>query len=59
MRLTFFRAVMARHVAAVERYTITETVFGRPSRYRGCRPELADGLENVLAFIQPLLSSAF
>jgi hypothetical protein len=36
---------LARHIAAVERYTITENVFGRPSRYRGYRPELADGRE--------------
>jgi len=45
---------LARHIAAVERYTIAENVFGRPSRYRGCGPELADGLENVLAFMDRL-----
>src|ERR1700733_15154463 len=32
---------LARHIAAVERYTFTENVFGRPSRYRGCGPALA------------------
>jgi len=42
---------LARHIAAVERYTFGESVFGRPSRYHGCGPDLADGLENVLAFM--------
>jgi uncharacterized damage-inducible protein DinB len=43
---------LARHVAAVERYTFAENVLGRPSRYRGCGPELADGHENVMAFME-------
>jgi uncharacterized damage-inducible protein DinB len=43
---------LARHIAAVERYTFTENVLGRPSRYRGCGPELADGKENVIAFME-------
>lgn len=43
---------LARHIAAVERYTFAENVFGRPSRYRGCGPEIADGLDNVIAFME-------
>jgi uncharacterized damage-inducible protein DinB len=43
---------LARHIAAVERYTFTENALGRPSRYQGCGPELADGHENVLAFME-------
>src|SRR5271154_7527185 len=45
---------LARHIAAVERYTFAETVLGRPSRYHGCGAELADGPENVLAFMQKM-----
>ena len=45
---------LARHIAAVERYTFAESVFGRPSRYHGCGPELAEGHENVLAFMERL-----
>jgi len=43
---------LARHIAAVERLTFAENVFGRPSRYRGCGTDLADGLENVAAFME-------
>jgi uncharacterized damage-inducible protein DinB len=43
---------LARHIAAVERYTFAENVLGRPSRYKGCGVDLADGLENVTGFMQ-------
>ena len=43
---------LARHIAAVERYTFAENALGRPSRYRGCGPELAEGQENVIVFMQ-------
>src|SRR5579864_8790710 len=43
---------LARHIAAVERYTFAENVFGRPSRYQGCGRELADGHENVTAYME-------
>jgi uncharacterized damage-inducible protein DinB len=43
---------LARHIAAVERYTFTENALGRPSLYQGCGPELAEGHENVLAFME-------
>src|SRR5579871_2488810 len=45
---------LARHIAEVERNTFGENVFGRPSRYRGCGPELADGLENIVAFMEQM-----
>jgi len=43
---------LARHIAAVERYTFTENALGRPSLYQGCGPELAEGHENVLTFME-------
>jgi len=43
---------LARHIAAVERYVFAENVLGRPSRYQGCGPELADGHANVVAFME-------
>jgi uncharacterized damage-inducible protein DinB len=43
---------LARHIAAVERYTFAENVVGKPSRYHGCGPELADGKGNVIAFME-------
>src|SRR5579862_3113769 len=45
---------LARHIAAVERYTFAENVVGRPSRYRGCGPELAEGHEGVLGFMEKM-----
>ncbi|MBZ5603520.1 MAG: DinB family protein [Acidobacteriia bacterium] len=45
---------LARHIAAVERYTFAENVFGRPSRYQGCGTDQADGLENVVAFLEKM-----
>ena len=43
---------LARHVAAVERQVFAEQVQGNPTRYAGCGRELADGLENLLAYMQ-------
>jgi uncharacterized damage-inducible protein DinB len=43
---------LARHIAAVERYTFAENVLGRPSRYHGCGTDLADGLDNVIGFME-------
>ena len=45
---------LARHIASVERHVFAENVFGRPSRYRGCGRELADGLENVTRYMEEL-----
>ena len=41
---------LVRHMGAIERYMFGETIQGRPSRYRGCGKELADGIEDVLRF---------
>ncbi len=43
---------LARHLVAVERFTFAENALGRPSRYQGCGPELADGQEAVIAFME-------
>jgi uncharacterized damage-inducible protein DinB len=41
-----------RHLAVAERYMWAENVQGRPARYTTHGKELADGLENVLAFME-------
>jgi uncharacterized damage-inducible protein DinB len=46
----FSFADLLRHVAALERYMFAENVRGRPSRYPGHGPELAEGPEEVRAF---------
>ena len=43
---------LARHIAAVERYTFAENVLGRPSRYHGCGQELSEGDGSVGAFME-------
>jgi uncharacterized damage-inducible protein DinB len=43
---------LARHIASTGRYVFAECACGRPSRYKGCGRELADGLENVIAFME-------
>ena len=50
----FSLADLIRHIAAIERYMYAETVQMRPSRYPGHGKELADGPENVLAFMNRL-----
>ena len=46
----FSFADLLRHVAALERYMFAENVRGRPSRYPGHGPHLADGPGEVRAF---------
>jgi uncharacterized damage-inducible protein DinB len=48
----FSPADLARHIAAVERYTFAENVTGRPSRYPGCGRDLADGKSAILEFMR-------
>ena len=43
-----------RHLAVVERYMWAENAQGHPARYTTHGKELADGLENVLAFMERL-----
>jgi uncharacterized damage-inducible protein DinB len=45
---------VVRHLAAIERWMWAENVQGRPSRYPGHGPELADGHEAVLAYFERL-----
>jgi len=45
---------LARHIATTERYVFAECACGRPSRYKGCSRELAEGRENVVAFMDRL-----
>ena len=45
---------LMRHVAAVERYVFAENVQGKPSRYAGCGRDLAEGLDDVLGFMERL-----
>jgi uncharacterized damage-inducible protein DinB len=49
---------LARHIAATERYVFAECAFARPSRYKGCGRELADGLDNVIAFMEGMHSES-
>ena len=47
----FTFAGLVRHLGATERYMWAENAQFKPSRYPGHGKELADGYENVLAFI--------
>jgi uncharacterized damage-inducible protein DinB len=45
---------LLRHLAVSERHMWAETVQGHPSRYTTHGKELADGCENVMAFVEKL-----
>jgi uncharacterized damage-inducible protein DinB len=45
---------LLRHIATVERYLWAEIVQSRPNRYHGCGRELADGYDDVMAFVERL-----
>jgi uncharacterized damage-inducible protein DinB len=45
---------LVRHIAAIERYMFIETIQGKPSGYVGCGKDLADGLEEVVLFLERL-----
>ncbi len=45
---------LLRHIACINRYMFAETIRNRPSRYSGCGRELADGRDEVLAFVERL-----
>src|ERR1700730_11403425 len=45
---------LLRHLAVAERHMFAENIQGRPCRYTTHGKELADGLENVLAFLERL-----
>lgn len=48
----FSFADLIRHIAATERYLFGENVQLLPSRYPGHGPELADGYDEVMAYLQ-------
>jgi uncharacterized damage-inducible protein DinB len=43
-----------RHLGAIERWMFAENVSGRPSQYPGHGPELAQGLEDVRAYLHTM-----
>lgn len=45
-------ADLLRHLGALERWMFAETVAGRPSSYPGCGPDLADGYDEVFAYLE-------
>jgi uncharacterized damage-inducible protein DinB len=45
---------LLRHIAVAERFMWAETLQGRTSRYTSHGKELADGYENVIAFVERL-----
>jgi uncharacterized damage-inducible protein DinB len=45
---------LLRHIAVTERHMFAEGVQGKPSRYTSHGKELADGYENILAFMERL-----
>ena len=45
---------LLRHLAVAERYMWAENVQGKPSRYTTHGKELADGLQNIFAFMDRL-----
>ncbi len=45
---------LPRHLAVVERYLWAENIQGKPSRYTSHGKELADGLDNIVAFMGKL-----
>lgn len=49
---------LARHIAATERYVFAECANGRPSQYKGCGRDLADGLVNVICFMERMHSES-
>jgi uncharacterized damage-inducible protein DinB len=49
---------LVRHIAVTERYLWAETVHNRPSRYASHGPELAQGKDNVIAFLDRMHEEA-
>ena len=43
---------IVRHLGAIERYMYAENVQGKPSKYKGCGVEIAEGYDAVLNFFE-------
>jgi len=54
----FTFADLIRHLAAIERHMYAENIQLKPSRYPGHGKELADGYENVLAYLDQMHEEA-
>ncbi len=54
----FSFADMIRHLAGIERYMYAEAAAGRPNRYPGHGPDLADGRDAVRAYYDRLHSES-
>ena len=50
----FTFADLIRHLAAIERFMYAENVKLKPSRYPGHGKELADGYQNILAYMDQM-----
>lgn len=50
----FTLADQIRHIGAIERYLYAETIADRENMYKGCGKELADGYENIVAFLNQM-----
>ena len=49
---------LLRHLAAIERWMFAEDVSGRPSRYPGHGPELAEGYDGVMEYLDRMHGEA-
>ena len=49
---------LVRHLAAIERWMFAENVAGRPSRYPGHGRELAEGKDEVIAYLDRMHADA-
>lgn len=45
---------LIRHLAAIERWMYAEAALFKPSKYKGCGPELATGYEEVIQYIEEM-----
>lgn len=49
---------LIRHLVAAERHMFAENALGRPSRYPGHRPELAEGYEATMRYFERMHEEA-
>lgn len=45
---------LLRHLAAIERWMYAETAQFKPSKYKGCGPELASGYTEVIQYMEEM-----
>src|SRR5947209_4423260 len=45
---------LMRHLATTERYVFAECLQDQPTRYAGCGKNLADGYQNIIAYMERL-----